>query len=87
VSAFFPSGIRLGTPIMTMRGMKEYEMKKVADFIYRVSEEIKDFSYLDTKEERIEQMKKFKEYIEKNDSLPKIKKEVADLCSKFPIYR
>ncbi len=87
VSAFFPSGIRLGTPIMTMRGMKEHEMKKVADFIYRVSEEIKEFSYLDTKEERLEQMKKFKEYIEKNDSLLKIKKEVAELCSNFPIYR
>lgn len=87
VSAFYPSGIRLGTPIMTMRGMKETEMKKVADFIFRASEEVKDFSHLGTKEERLEQMKQFKEYIANNTALKEIKKEVALLCSNFPIYR
>ncbi len=32
-SPFDPSGIRLGTPAMTTRGMKEPEMEKVGDFI------------------------------------------------------
>lgn len=35
-SPFNPSGIRLGTPSLTTRGMKEEEMKKVAELIYRV---------------------------------------------------
>jgi len=34
-SPFDPSGIRLGTPAVTTRGMKEPEMKKIADFIDR----------------------------------------------------
>ncbi len=34
-SPFDPSGIRLGTPAVTTRGMKEKEMKKVAELIYQ----------------------------------------------------
>jgi glycine hydroxymethyltransferase len=33
-SAFDPSGVRLGTPSLTSRGMKEKEMEKVAELIY-----------------------------------------------------
>lgn len=34
-SPFNPTGVRLGTPAVTTRGMKEKEMVRIADFIYR----------------------------------------------------
>ena len=34
-SALVPGGVRLGTPAMTTRGLKEEEFVKVADFIDR----------------------------------------------------
>ena len=34
-SALRPSGVRLGTPALTSRGLTELHMEKVADFIHR----------------------------------------------------
>lgn len=41
-SAFEPSGIRLGTPALTTRGMKEEEMKIVGEMIARVLKNVDD---------------------------------------------
>jgi glycine hydroxymethyltransferase len=86
-SPFNPSGIRMGTPILSMRGMKEAEIRQVAVWMNEVSEIVKDFRYSETKEERVEQKKRFKEFISTNTRLQEIRKEVAELCRKFPIYK
>ena len=39
-SPMVTSGIRLGTPAMTTRGMKEDEMREIANFIIRVVDNI-----------------------------------------------
>lgn len=41
-SPFYPSGLRLGTPALTTRGMKEKEMKKISAWILQVIDYLKD---------------------------------------------
>jgi glycine hydroxymethyltransferase len=42
-SPFYPSGLRVGTPLVTTRGMKEKEMEKIADWIYRSIQAVKKY--------------------------------------------
>ncbi|MGC8479533.1 MAG: serine hydroxymethyltransferase [Candidatus Micrarchaeia archaeon] len=85
-SAFYPSGIRMGTPAVTSRGMKETQMKQISEYISNILEIIKDSRLPDTKEERLTYIKKFKEDIKNNNSLLSIRSEVASLANSFPLY-
>ena len=57
------SGIRIGTPAMTTRGMKEPEMRLIAAWIARALDQRND-----------------------DVALEKIRKEVAELANRFPLY-
>jgi glycine hydroxymethyltransferase len=45
-SPFVTSGVRIGTPAVTSRGMKEKEMEVIADFIHRALQKVGDDSAL-----------------------------------------
>ena len=47
-SPFVTSGIRLGTPAVTTRGMKEKEMEQIGDFIVRALNHVADEQTLQT---------------------------------------
>lgn len=57
-SPFDPSGIRLGTPALTTRGMKEPEMKQVAVWIDEAISHAKDEKYLAGLHEKITEFTK-----------------------------
>jgi glycine hydroxymethyltransferase len=84
-NAFYPSGLRLGTPALTVRGMKEPEMEKIGGWIYSVIEQVKNEKIPENKEERTKFTKDFLKRITKDSQLEKIKREVKELCKKFPV--
>jgi glycine hydroxymethyltransferase len=60
---FKPSGIRLGTPILTTRGMKEPEMKQVGKLIaYIIKDRNNEFLRQDIKKDILKLCEKFKVY-------------------------
>lgn len=84
-SPFYPSGVRLGTPALTTRGMKETEMEKIGAWIARVVNEVKSFKLPATKEERLPYIKQFKKTIAQNKNLQTIRNEIKELCRNFPV--
>src|SRR5690606_24905806 len=60
VSPFYPSGVRMGTPALTTRGMKEKDMKKIAAWIKRALEEIRGLDIPDEQKERAPFIKEVK---------------------------
>ncbi len=85
-SPFYPSGIRLGTPALTTRGMKEAEMEVIGKLIAQVAYAVKGYKLPEDKAARQEYLKKFRSEIEKNDELAQVREQVLALCSRFPLY-
>ncbi len=81
---FYPSGVRIGTPAITTRGMKEKEMKKIANWILQITYHVKEEFLPDEKEKRPIFLKDYKARIKKDKFLKNIASEVKSLCKKFP---
>jgi len=93
-SPFYPSGIRLGTPAATTRGMKEKEMRFIGEKILEVLAIIKkyfetrgkNFSFWSlAKESRGKFIREFEAVMKEDRSIRKIKKEVKNLARHFLI--
>ncbi len=81
---FYPSGIRLGTPGLTTRGMKEKEVKKIADLILKVVDRVKADKLPVDKEGRAPFMANFRKKIKGDKFLKSIASEVKTLSLRFP---
>ncbi len=84
-SPFYPSGVRMGTPAATTRGMKEADMQFIGKIMLKVLEIIKKYKLPSTKEKRLPYLKTFREEINTNNDLKKLKKEVEQMAVGFAI--
>lgn len=81
---FYPSGVRIGTPAVTTRGMKEHEMKKIAEWIAEVVEIIKEEKLPEAKEQRQVFIAEFRARMQNDARIQVICNLVKDLCAQYP---
>lgn len=82
---FYPSGIRLGTPAITTRGMKEKEMEMIGAWIGEVIGEVSHYKLPEEKEKRRVFLQETQLELVKNRKLKAIAAKVKTLCTKFPV--
>ncbi len=82
---YYPSGIRIGTPALTSRGMKEKEMEIIGKIMTKVIKKFAVIEMPDNKEDRNSLVKRFKEEIKEDSFLREVKEEVKEIALKFPV--
>lgn len=84
-SPFYPSGVRLGTPALTTRGMKEPQMEQISIWVADLTKAAVEYNLPADKAERAAYLKMFKESVRTNQMVTSIRRKVHDLCALFPM--
>ena len=79
-SAQSPGGVRIGTPALTTRGLKEADFKKVAGFLDRAVK-----ISLDVQKSSGKKLKDFVAALPNNKDIPVLAHEVAQFATSFPM--
>jgi glycine hydroxymethyltransferase len=83
-TSFYPSGLRLGTPAVTTRGMKEPEMKRIAGLIRGIVRDVAEYRIPEDKDGRTVFMKSIHKKLQTLDIVKKTAVEVRGLTHAFP---
>lgn len=85
-SAFYPSGVRIGTPMVTTRGMKEAEMRRIGDWIARAIAVVREERLPEERGDRSPFVRALRRRLYSHPELLSIRSEVRELASSFPLF-
>lgn len=81
----YPSGLRMGTPALTSRGMKEEEMVRIAEWIDQVITISSKFNLPEDPKLRKDYVESIKPEIAADQEIARIAQEVSDFANQFPV--
>ncbi len=85
-SPFYPSGLRLGTPLVTTRGMKEAQMEQIAAWIVEAINCVKEWQLPTDKKAYGEFVERFREHAKADLQLKFIATQVAKMARQYPLF-
>ncbi|MBI5393299.1 serine hydroxymethyltransferase [Candidatus Woesearchaeota archaeon] len=85
-SPFYPSGVRLGTPAITSRGLKEKEMQIIADWLAKIINEIAPRYSLPEDKTKLQYLDNFRKEIAENQIIKQVAEEVLSFMKNYPLY-
>lgn len=84
-SPFYPSGVRIGTPALTTRGLQPDHMKQVATWIAAVVQTIHEERLPEDKTKRSQFVSEFSTRLQTNEQLQAIRQEVKTFLQAYPL--
>ncbi|MEZ4861835.1 MAG: serine hydroxymethyltransferase [Caldilineaceae bacterium] len=85
-SPFYPSGLRVGTPLVTTRGMREAEMQQIGQWIAEVTHHVKAATLPADTKARSAFIKAFKDQALTDRDLLRIRNDVKTLATQYPLF-
>ena len=86
-SPFYPSGLRIGTPLITTRGFGQAEMVQIADWIAQVIKLVETDELPEDQFEWAKFVKGFRLKTVRNKELLAIRRQVKQLAIQFPLFQ
>ena len=84
-SPFYPQGLRMGTPALTVRGMKEKEMSTIAGWMGQIIDQVTGIKLPLAAADRDSFLADFQTRINRNLTIRSIRRQVAALCRQYPL--
>lgn len=76
-SAVVPGGVRIGTPAVTSRGMKEQDLVEVGKILMRAAKICQKYKFM--------KMKDFERVVKNDEEVHQLKRDVINFATQFPV--